>query len=81
LTSIGHQLIGDPQYGKSPLKLLSGISAELSQAITNFRRQALHAELLGFIHPSSGKWQEFNARLPDDFQNLLTQMQLTEDKL
>ncbi len=80
LTSIGHQLIGDPKYGKSPLKRLSGISAELSQAITDFRRQALHAELLGFIHPSSGEWLEFNARLPNDFQNLLTVMQQTEAK-
>ena len=81
LTSIGHQLIGDPQYGKSPLKRLAGISAELSQAIADFHRQALHAELLGFIHPSSGEWLEFNARLPNDFQNLLTEMQLTEAKL
>ena len=63
------------------MKRLSGISAELSQAITNFRRQALHAELLGFIHPSSGEWLEFKARLPYDFQNLLTEMQQTGSKL
>ena len=81
LTSIGHQIIGDPQYGKSPLKRLSGISAVLSQAIMDFRRQALHAELLGFIHPSSGEWLEFNARLPNDFQNLLTETQRVDAKL
>ena len=81
LTSIGHPIIGDPQYGKSPLKRLSCISAELSQTITNFRRQALHAELLGFIHPSSGKWLEFKAQFPDDFQNLLIELQRAEIKL
>ena len=81
LTSIGHPLIGDSQYGKSPLKRLSGISAELSQAITDFRRQALHAELLGFVHPCSGEWLEFKAQFPDDFQKILTAMQRTETKL
>ena len=81
LTSIGHPVIGDQQYGKSPLKRLSGISVELSQAITNLCRQALHAELLGFIHPSSGEWLEFKALFPNDFQNLLTEMQRVDAKL
>jgi 23S rRNA pseudouridine1911/1915/1917 synthase len=75
LTSIGHPLIGDPQYGKSPLKRLSGISAELSKTITNFRRQALHAELLGFEHPISGEWLEFKAPFPDDYNILLKAIQ------
>ena len=71
LTSIGHPVIGDPQYGKSPLKRLPSVSAELSQTIANFRRQALHAEILGFKHPSSGEWVEYSAAIPDDFQQLL----------
>ena len=71
LTSIGHPVIGDPQYGKSPLKQLSGISTELSQTLTNFKRQALHAEILGFKHPSSGEWLEFKAPFPDDYKILL----------
>ena len=75
LTSIGHPLIGDPQYGKSPLNRLSGISAELSKIITNFRRQALHAELLGFEHPISGEWLEFKAPFPDDYNILLKAIQ------
>ncbi len=69
LTSIGHPVIGDPKYGKSPLKQLSGISTELSQTLTNFKRQALHAEILGFEHPVSGEWLEFKAPFPDDYQN------------
>ena len=75
LTSIGHPVIGDPQYGKSPLKRLPSVSPELSQTITNFRRQALHAEILGFKHPSSGEWVEYSAAIPDDFQQLLKAIQ------
>ena len=75
LTSIGHPVIGDPQYGKSPLKRIPSVSAELSQTIANFRRQALHAEILGFKHPSSEEWIEFSAAIPDDFQQLLKVIQ------
>ncbi|MBC8258733.1 MAG: RNA-binding S4 domain-containing protein [SAR324 cluster bacterium] len=75
LTSIGHPLIGDPQYGKSPLKRLSHLSAELSLNLKNFKRQALHAEILGFEHPVSGEWLEFKAVFPEDFRNLLTAIQ------
>jgi len=75
LTSIGHPLIGDKQYGKSPLKNCSGLSVELIQTIKSFRRQALHAELLGFKHPETEKWCEFKTNLPEDFSNLLTELQ------
>ena len=75
LTSIGHPVIGDPKYGKSPLKQLSGIPTELSQTLTNFKRQALHAEILGFEHPVSGEWLEFKAPFPDDYKILLKAIQ------
>jgi len=75
LTSIGHPLIGDKQYGKSQLKNYSGLSVELTQTIKSFRRHALHAELLGFKHPVTEKWCEFKTNLPEDFSNLLTELQ------
>ena len=75
LTSIGHPLIGDKQYGKSPLKNCSGLSVELIQTIKSFRRHALHAELLGFKHPLTEEWCEFKTNLPEDFSHLLTEMQ------
>ena len=74
LTSIGHPLIGDKQYGESPLKNCSGLPVELIQTIKSFRRQALHAELLGFKHPVTEKWCEFKTNLPEDFSNLLTEL-------
>ena len=75
LTSIGHPLIGDKQYGKSPLKYFSGLPVELIKTIKSFSRQALHAELLGFKHPSTEKWCEFKTNLPYDFKFLLTELQ------
>jgi len=77
LTSIGHPLIGDKQYGKSPLKNISGLPVELIQTIKSFRRHALHAELLGFKHPVNEEWHEFKTNLPEDFSRLLTEMQKT----
>ncbi len=75
LTSIGHPLIGDKLYGKSPLKNCSGFSVELIQTIKSFRRHALHAELLGFKHPVTEEWCEFKTNLPEDFSHLLTELQ------
>ncbi len=71
LTHLGHPLLGDPQYGRSPLNRLSGLSPRLRQALADFPRQALHAELLGFRHPVSGKPMTFKTRLPEDLQALL----------
>ena len=75
LTSIGHPLIGDQQYGKSPLKKFSGLPVELIKTIKLFRRQALHAELLGFKHPGTEEWCEFKTSFPEDFNQLLNQLQ------
>ena len=75
LTSIGHPLIGDKQYGKSPLKNFSGLPVELIKTIKSFQRQALHAELLGFKHPITEEWCEYKTNLPEDFSKLLTELQ------
>lgn len=55
---IGHPLVGDPVYGKSKGIKLNG--------------QALHAAVLGFVHPSSGEYLEFSAPMPDDMEELLS---------
>jgi 23S rRNA pseudouridine1911/1915/1917 synthase len=67
LTSIGYPLVGDPVYGTSkrsaPLKALL--------ADLNFSRQALHAGVLGFDHPVTGKTMHFEAPLPGDMVQLI----------
>ena len=65
LAHIGHPLVGDPLYGGG-LKLPKGASAELIATLRGFRRQALHAEKLSFIHPISGEALSFSAERPGD---------------
>ncbi len=57
MTSIGHPLLGDTVYGsrRSPFQL---------------EGQTLHAKTLGFLHPSTGKYVEVDAPLPEYFTHL-----------
>lgn len=70
LASIRHPIVGDPQYG-SGLKIPKAATPELDQALRAFKRQALHAEYLEFVHPRTGKMIAHQAALPADMQNLL----------
>ena len=63
--SIGHALLGDPVYGRTP-KPLRGMLDEL-----HFERQALHAARLGFRHPISGETLDFRAEMPADMRELI----------
>ncbi|MFD0712447.1 RluA family pseudouridine synthase [Paenibacillus sp. GCM10027626] len=62
----GCPLIGDQMYGFAADPLCGGIP-EL-EAVVN--RQALHAAVLGFTHPISRKWMEWEAALPEDLVRL-----------
>jgi 23S rRNA pseudouridine1911/1915/1917 synthase len=42
------------------------------------KRQQLHAEKLGFVHPDSGDYCEFNAPLPDDMRSVLEALRRME---
>lgn len=57
---IGFPLVGDPKYG--PKKTI------------DFGGQVLHAATLGFDHPSSGEYLEFEAPLPADYEQLLNDL-------
>ena len=72
LASLGLSVVGDPQYGRSPLRRLGKLSSHARTALSGFQRQALHAERLGFIHPESGECLMFRTEPPDDFQALVT---------
>lgn len=63
MTSIGHPLVGDKVYGKVP--------KGTPEILRLFPRQALHAGVLGFIHPTSGKYMEFSAPMPEDMSLLI----------
>ena len=58
---IGHPIVGDHLYGYNKEK-------------SNAERQMLHAKVLGFYHPQTGDWQEFEADLWPDMENLLAEL-------
>lgn len=54
---IGHPLVGDPLYGSNKGIKMNG--------------QALHAAVLGFVHPSTEQYVEFTSPIPEDMENIL----------
>lgn len=62
---IGYPLVGDPFYGKSRDKEMNG------------QGQALHAAVLGFVHPATGEYLEFNAPIPEDMRQLLERLRMS----
>lgn len=61
MASIHHPLLGDTVYGnaKQPFSL---------------EGQCLHAKVIGFIHPTTGEYMEFNSPLPEYFEDLLQKL-------
>ncbi len=61
MASLGHPLLGDEVYGrtKAPFKL---------------EGQTLHAMVLGFVHPATGAYMEWEAPLPEYFEELLEKL-------
>ena len=66
LAHTGHGLIGDPVYGGRRKLPLTSISKDDAAIVNDFKRQALHAARLGFIHPISGEKVSFESNLPND---------------
>ena len=66
----GNPILGDRHYGKSQKKFKK-IDINVELKINNFKRQALHAKSLGFIHPKTGKELFFKAVKPKDFDELV----------
>ena len=61
----GNNILGDEKYRKK-FKKLKNIDPSLEKFIYNLNRQFLHAKVLGFIHPKSGKKLRFTSILPND---------------
>lgn len=65
LASIGHALLGDPVYGRAKPGLRTILKT------LDFHRQALHAAVLGFVHPVTGDRLRFESDLPQDMEELI----------
>ncbi|ETI64376.1 ribosomal large subunit pseudouridine synthase D [Sphingobium sp. C100] len=68
MAHLGHPLIGDQVYGRER----KGFKSILETL--GFKRQALHAKTLGFIHPATEKPLQFQSALPADMQELLSEL-------
>ena len=77
----GHGLIGDPVYGGRRKLAARAWSVGAAEAMHAFRRQALHAAVLGFQHPVSGKTLRFQADLPRDMSELLERLRAEKRSL
>lgn len=77
LAHLGYPLVGDPVYG-GRTRIPAGARPEVLAVLQGFRRQALHAEKLGILHPGSGTYLEWQAALPADFSSLLEALRSRE---
>lgn len=68
MASIGHALLGDPVYARTQTRHRAVLDA------LDFRRQALHAARLGFVHPRSSNALSFESELAADIQALLASL-------
>ena len=70
MASLGHALLGDPVYGRTPAALRELLKKQA------FARQALHAAELGLVHPTTGKSLSFQSPVPSDMQELLSALRI-----
>lgn len=70
LSEAGHPLAGDPVYGGSG-RLTNIRDPQLIALIKGLGRQALHAKTLGFIHPATREYMEFDTELPADMAQII----------
>ena len=71
LAHIGCPVVGDPVYGGRPGRARN---IGVPEALKVFPRQALHAAVLEFKHPRTGKLMKFATELPQDFRTLLASL-------
>ena len=77
MAHIGCPLLGDPLYGKQRAFNTSKdpVMIAVNTALSDFKRQALHAAELGFVHPITKEDLKFRAEFPDDIKSLQTTLE------
>jgi 23S rRNA pseudouridine1911/1915/1917 synthase len=76
MTHMGNSIMGDGKY-KKKYKKLKNIDTNLENLIYKLDRQFLHAQTLGFNHPSTKKEMKFTSMLPQDLDNILNKLRKT----
>ena len=78
MAHIGHPLVGDPEYGAAFKTKANRLPGDARAVVNDFRRQALHAFLLQFEHPSTGETMHFEAPVPEDLERLIEALRAVE---
>ncbi len=73
MTSINNPIVGDKLYGGNKINRFGKNKETFNKflILKNFGRQALHAYHIGFVHPVTKKYLEFESEFPADLKNLL----------
>ena len=74
MSYLRHPIVGDPVYAGRQ-RIPAGAQQNLVDYIQSFKRQALHAWKLSFVHPEHGNQVSFEAPLADDMQQLISLLQ------
>jgi 23S rRNA pseudouridine1911/1915/1917 synthase len=77
LSYVGHPIVGDPVYGYKRHWWKQHFPSR-NHILGPIKRQMLHAEMLGFIHPDSENFCEFKAPVPDDMDRILQRLKLID---
>jgi 23S rRNA pseudouridine1911/1915/1917 synthase len=72
LNAIGHPVLGDNVYGNSAKRLQAVQDTFLCSKLKGMKRQALHASQLGFFHPLTNQYLQFQSPLPEDMEQIRT---------
>ena len=72
----GNSILGDNKY-KKKFKKFKNIDPDLEKSLLDLNRQFLHAKVLGFHHPITGKKLEFSSNLPEDLNIVLKKLRNT----
>jgi 23S rRNA pseudouridine1911/1915/1917 synthase len=71
MAHIGHPIIGDDVYGSGFRSKTRALRDKAQSAIVKLERQALHAAMLGFVHPIIDDYMQFESELPSDMRRIL----------
>ena len=75
MAHMGYPLVGDPLYGKANIGV-KNFSSIARKKISTFKRQALHAYLIGFKHPITKEHLKFEQSLPNDMEQLIAALMI-----
>ena len=78
LSHEGHPIVGDPVYGYRK-SWWQNHCPQAMALVPKIKRQMLHSELLGFIHPESEKYCEFKSPIPDDMEYVINSLKVIFD--